>query len=205
MGDPFMTKRDYAKGILYSSRRVYLCDETPADLAYPNWQDGDRIRAPKALMSKGQVRRDLMRKRRASQGPQVLKKMAFLEKIQAQADKSQLTRAIQDRRAKEKAERLKAMALAEEKSLKRLSAAEALAKANANGTVTSSSPLASLDSSTRKATGRKGSLSTPKKSGGGLPPIEGGGGGGGGGGAGPASVVIPPGWAYISDQGHPYW
>ena len=50
-GDVFGTRTDYSKGILYSSRNMYLYDEDISDLG-EGWQDGDKIRAPSNMMSK---------------------------------------------------------------------------------------------------------------------------------------------------------
>jgi hypothetical protein len=58
------------------------------------WQDGDGVRAPRNMMSKQQVRRDLLRKRRMSQGAVNLRKLDFLEDIQENADRVAMMRQV---------------------------------------------------------------------------------------------------------------
>jgi hypothetical protein len=101
-GDTFGTRTDYAKGILYSSRRTYLMDGAVTDLG-PGWQDGDRVRAPGALLSKRQIKRELMRKQRLiqNQGVSDLRHLAFLEKLQEHSERMNLIKTVLQIRVKE--------------------------------------------------------------------------------------------------------
>lgn len=86
-GDVFGTRTDYSKGILYSSRNMYLYDEDISDLG-EGWQDGDKIRAPSNMMSKQQLKRDRLRRKFIGNGVIEIKHIKALEDIQAHSDKS---------------------------------------------------------------------------------------------------------------------
>jgi len=185
-GDVFGTRTDYSKGILYSSRNMYLADEYITDLG-EGWQDGDKIRAPSNMMSKKQLKRDRLRRKFIENGVIEIKHIKALEDIQAHSDRSAQIRETMKLRTE--------LHEARHRPQKKIKDTTNDTTTESNSSTTSTSTKASMNGLIQRQMQDSKAKADAFRSGGGSKSNY----------QEEYAKKVAAAWEYITDEGHPYW